>query len=331
MSDSEFYLVATVLKALVILAVIAALSGLATYAERKVLAYMQRRVGPSMVGPAGLLQVGADMIKLFSKEDAIPARANAAMFKLAPIISVTAAFTALAAVPLLPEFTAFGHTVRPILSDINVGILFLLGASSSCIYGLLIGGLASYNKWSLIGSLRSVLQLISFEVINTLSLIPVVMIVGSLSLIDIVSAQSGGIDKWFIWREPICFALFLIAAFVECNRTPLCLTENETEIVAGCSTAYSGMRWGMFFIAEYANIITYSVVISLIFLGGFNPFWFIPGGVMILLKSSSIFFLFLWARAAWPHLRPDQLMWLCWKVCMPLALACIVITALAII
>ena len=331
MSDSEFYLVATVLKALVILAVIAALSGLATYAERKVLAYMQRRVGPSMVGPAGLLQVGADMIKLFSKEDAIPARANAAMFKLAPIISVTAAFTALAAVPLLPEFTAFGHTVRPILSDINVGILFLLGASSSCIYGLLIGGLASYNKWSLIGSLRSVLQLISFEVINTLSLIPVVMIVGSLSLIDIVSAQSGGIDKWFIWREPICFALFLIAAFVECNRTPLCLTENETEIVAGAGTAYSGMRWGMFFIGEYANIITYSVVTTLLFLGGFNAFWFIPGGIMMVLKSSLVFFCFLWARAAWPHLRPDQLMWLCWKVCMPLALACIVITALAII
>ena len=300
MSDSEFYLVATVLKALVILAVIAALSGLATYAERKVLAYMQRRVGPSMVGPAGLLQVGADMIKLFSKEDAIPAGANAAMFKLAPIISVTAAFTALAAVPLLPEFTAFGHTVRPILSD-------------------------------MIGSLRSVLQLISFEVINTLSLIPVVMIVGSLSLIDIVSAQSGGIDKWFIWREPICFALFLIAAFVECNRTPLCLTENETEIVAGCSTAYSGMRWGMFFIGEYANIITYSVVTTLVFLGGFNAFWFIPGGVMMVLKSSLVFFCFLWARAAWPHLRPDQLMGLCWKVCMPLALACVLITALAIV
>ena len=330
MSDTTFLIIETIIKALIILAVVATLAGLGTYAERKVLAYMQRRIGPHMVGPVGLLQVLADMIKLFTKEDIIPAGANKITFKIAPIISAVGAFVALSVVPIFPEFTIFGHTIRPILSDINVGVLFLLGVSGTCVYGTLIGGLSSYNKWGLIGSVRSVLQLISFEIINGLSLIPIIMLVGSLSLVDIVNAQSSGIGGWFIWKQPICFVLFLIAAFVECNRTPLCLTENETELIAGASTAYSGMRWGMFFIAEYANMITYSVVISLVFLGGFNPIWFIPGGLVIIAKSSFFFFLFLWARAAWPHLRPDQLMALCWKICMPLAFLCIVITAIAI-
>lgn len=330
MSETTFLIIETIVKAVVILAVIATLAGFGTYAERKVLAYMQRRIGPYVVGPFGLLQVLADMIKLFTKEDTIPAGANKITFKIAPIISAVGAFVALSVVPFLPEFTVFGHTIRPILSDINVGVLFLLGASGTCVYGTLIGGLSSYNKWGLIGSVRSILQLISFELINGLSLIPIIMVVGSLSLIDIVNAQSSGIGGWFIWKMPICFVLFLIASFVECNRTPLCLTENETELVAGASTAYSGMRWGMFFIAEYANMITYSVVISLIFLGGFNPIWFIPGGIVIIIKASLFFFLFLWARAAWPHLRPDQLMALCWKVCMPLALLCIVLTGIAI-
>lgn len=330
MSDTTFLVIETIVKSVIILAIIASLAGLGTYAERKVLAYMQRRVGPHMVGPAGLLQVVADMIKLFTKEDIVPADANKITFKIAPLISAVGAFVALSVVPVLPEFTIFGHTVRPILSDVNVGVLFLLAVSGTCVYGTLIGGLSSYNKWGLIGSVRSVLQLISFEIINGLSIIPIIMLVGSLSLVDIVNAQSNGISGWFVWKEPICFVLFLIAAFVECNRTPLCLTENETELVAGCGTAYSGMRWGMFFIGEYANMITYSIVIALIFFGGFNPVWFIPGGIAIFLKASFFFFLFLWTRAAWPHLRPDQLMWLCWKVCMPLALICIVVTALAI-
>ncbi|MBO7369788.1 MAG: NADH-quinone oxidoreductase subunit NuoH [Campylobacter sp.] len=328
MGDTTFLIIETMIKAFIILSIIATLAGLGTYAERKVLAYMQRRIGPHMVGPAGVLQVVADMIKLFTKEDSIPQGANKIIFKIAPIISAVGAFVALSVVPFLPEFTVFGYTIRPILSDINVGILFLLGVSGTCVYGTLLGGLSSYNKWGLIGSARSILQLISFEIINGLSLIPIIMIVGSLSLIDIVNAQSSGIGGWFIWREPICFVLFLIASFVECNRTPLCLTENETELVAGATTAYSGMRWGMFFIAEYANMITYSVVISLVFLGGFNPIWFIPGGIAILAKSFFFFFLFLWARAAWPHLRPDQLMNFCWKICMPLALFCIVLTGI---
>ncbi|CZE46065.1 NADH-quinone oxidoreductase subunit NuoH [Campylobacter geochelonis] len=331
MSDTAFFLLETAIKALVILAVIATLAGLGTYAERKVLAYMQRRIGPWMVGPAGVGQVVADMIKLFTKEDTVPAGANRFIFMIAPFISSAGAFAAMAPIPFLPEFTLFGHTVYPILSDIGIGVLFVLGASSTCVYGLLIGGLASYNKWSLLGSMRSVLQLISFEVINGLSLIPIVMMVGSLSIIDIVNAQSGGVGNWFIWTQPVCFIVFLIASFVECNRTPLCLTENDSELVGGCTTVYSGMRFGIFFIAEYANIITYSILMALIFLGGFNSMWFIPGGIMMILKASFFFFFFLWTRAAWPHLRADQLMWLCWKVLMPLSLAMIFITGLVLV
>lgn len=331
MSETAFFIFETIVKSIVILSVIASLAGLGTYAERKVLAFMQRRVGPWMVGPAGLLQIVADMIKLFTKEDAIPAGANRIIFLIAPLISATGAFVAMAVVPFLPEFEIFGHTIRPILSDVSVGLLFLLSVSGTCVYGTLIGGLASYNKWGIIGAARSVLQLISFEIINGLSLIPVIMMVGSLSLIDIVNAQNNGIGSWFLIKQPICFILFTIAALVECNRTPLCLTENETELVAGCGTAYSGMRWGMFFIGEYANMITYSIVIALIFLGGFNDFWFVPGAIMVFLKASFIFFFMLWARAAWPHLRPDQLMGLCWKICMPIALLCIFITAIAIV
>ncbi|PSM52363.1 NADH-quinone oxidoreductase subunit NuoH [Campylobacter blaseri] len=324
-------LIETAIKALIILAVIATLAGLGTYLERKVLAYMQRRIGPWMVGPAGIAQVAADMIKLFCKEDTIPANANRTIFKIAPFISSAGAFVAMAPIPFLPEFTIFGRTITPMLSDISVGILFVLGASSTCIYGLLIGGLASYNKWSLLGSMRTVLQLISFEIINILSLIPIIMMVGSLSIIDIVNAQNGGIGNWFVWSQPICFIIFLIASFIECNRTPFCLTENDPELVAGCTTAYSGMRFGIFFIAEYANIITYSVLIALLFFGGFNSTWFIPGALSMIIKASFFFFFFLWARAAWPHLRPDQLMALCWKVLMPLSLAMIFITGIVLL
>ncbi len=331
MGDFAFFVIVTVIKALVILAVISLLAGLGTYAERKVLAYMQRRVGPWMVGPFGLIQIVADMIKLFTKEDSVPANSNQIIFKIAPLISVCGAFVALSVVPFLPEFTLFGRTIHPILSDVNIALLFLLGVSATSVYGLLAGGFASYNKWGLIGSMRTVLQLLSFEIVNGLSLIPIVMMVGSLSLIDIVNYQNDGIGNWLIWYQPLCFILFLTASFIECNRTPLCLTENETELVAGCTTAYSGMRFGTFFIAEYANMITYSIVISLLFFGGFNSMWFIPGGIMMILKSSFFFFLFLWARGAWPHLRPDQLMWLCWKVLLPLALLCVFVTAIVLI
>lgn len=328
---SGFYIVETIVKALIIISVFATLAGLGTYAERKVLAYMQRRIGPSMVGPAGILQLVADMIKLFTKEDIVPQFANKKVFLIAPLISAIGAFAALATVPFLPEFELFGHTVRPILADVGVGVLYVLGVSAVCVFSPLLAGLASHNKYALIAAARAGMQLVSFEVVTGLSLLSVIMMVGSLSLIDINNYQDAGLGGWLIFRQPLAFGLFLIAAFVETNRTPFCLTENETELVAGYGTEYSGMRWGMFFIGEYTNMITASFLVSLIFLGGFNPVWFVPGAIMIILKTAFIFFFFLWTRAAWPHVRADQLMGLCWKVLMPLAVANILITGLVLV
>ena len=330
MSEMLFFVITTIVKAVVILAVMASLAGLATYAERKVLAYMQRRVGPDMVGPAGVLQIVADMIKLFTKEDIVPANANKFIFLIAPLISAIAAFAALAPVPFLPEFEIFGHTIRPILADINVGILYIAGVAAVCVFSPLAAGLASYNKFALISAARAVVSLLSFEVVAGMALLSVVMVTSSLSLVDINNYQKG-IFNWLIFKQPLAFVLFVMASFVECNRTPFCLTENETEIVAGYGTEYSGMRWAMFFIGEYTNMIAASIIITLLFLGGFNEFLFIPGGLMILLKSSLVFFFFLWTRASWPHLRVDQLSMLCWKILLPLGILNVVITGFALL
>ena len=330
MSEMLFFVITTIVKAVVILAVMASLAGLATYAERKVLAYMQRRVGPDMVGPAGVLQIVADMIKLFTKEDIVPANANKFIILIAPLISAIAAFAALAPVPFLPEFEVFGHTIRPILADINVGVLYIAGVAAVCVFSPLAAGLASYNKFALISAARAVVALLSFEVVAGMALLSVVMVTSSLSLVDINNYQKG-IFNWLIFKQPLAFVLFVMASFVECNRTPFCLTENETEIVAGYGTEYSGMRWAMFFIGEYTNMIAASIIITLLFLGGFNEFLFIPGGLMILLKSSLVFFFFLWTRASWPHLRVDQLSMLCWKILLPLGILNVVITGFALL
>ncbi len=324
------YIIATVIKAILILAIISALAGFGTYIERKILAFMQRRLGPTHVGPYGLLQILADGIKLFTKEDFIPSGANRLIFMVAPIITAATAFIALAAVPLLPEFKIFGVTVRPIVSDLNIGILFVIAMMGVGLYGPLLAGMAQENKWGIIGSARTAIQFLSYEVVTGLSLLAPIMMVGSLSLIDFNNYQAGGITNWIVWAQPLAFILFLISGFAETNRTPFDLLENEAEVISGYATEYSGMRWGMFFIGEYANMITISFLAALIFLGGFNPLGFIPGGLAIILKVSFLFFLMLWVRASWPHVRPDQLMWLCWKVLMPLAVINILITGIVL-
>jgi NADH-quinone oxidoreductase subunit H len=320
------YIIATLIKAILVLAIISALAGFGTYLERKVLAFMQRRLGPMHVGPYGLLQILADGIKLFTKEDFIPGGANRLIFMIAPAITAATAFIALSAVPLLPEFELFGVTVRPIVADINVGVLFVLGMMASGLYGPLLAGMAQNNKWGLLGSARTAVQFLSYEVVTGLSILAPIMMVGSLSLIDFNNVQSGGVSSWLIWKQPVAFVLFLIAGFAETNRTPFDLLEHEAEVISGYATEYSGMRWGMFFIGEYANMITIGFLASLIFLGGFNELWDIPGGLMIVMKVSFFFFLMVWVRASWPHVRPDQLMWLCWKVLMPIAVVNVALT-----
>ncbi|MGP1450578.1 MAG: NADH-quinone oxidoreductase subunit NuoH [Wolinella sp.] len=325
------YIIETIIKVLLVVAIFSALAGFLTYVERKILAFMQRRLGPMHVGPYGILQILADGIKLFTKEDIIPSGANHLIFKIAPVISAATAFIAMSAVPFFPEFKIGEYIVRPIIADINVGILFVLGVGAVGMYGPLLAGMSSNNKWSLLGAARSSVQLLSFEVVSGLSLLAPLMIVGSLSLIDINNYQSGGILSWLVFSQPLAFALFVIAGYAELNRTPFDLLEHEAEVVAGYATEYSGMRWGMFFIGEYANMITLAFLTALIFFGGFNPLWILPGGVAILLKVAFFLFLFLWVRAAWPHIRPDQLMWMCWKILMPLALVNILISGIVLI
>ena len=236
-------------------------------------------------------------------------------------------------VPFLPEFTLpfTDYVVHPIVADINVGILFVVGVMAVGMYAPLLGGMASHNKWSLLGAARTVIQMLSFEVVTGLSLIAPLMMVGSLSLIDINNYQEGGISSWIVWVQPVAFILYLISGYAETNRTPFDLLEHEAEVVTGYATEYSGMRWGLFAIGEYANMFTVAFIASLVFLGGFNPIGFIPGGLAIIMKVSMLIFLFLWVRAAWPHIRPDQLMWLCWKVLMPLAVVNILITGIVLL
>ena len=325
--------VGVLIKAILILAVISAVAGFGTFRERKVLAIMQRRLGPMHVGPYGLLQIAADGIKLFTKEDIVPQHANKLIFMIAPAITAATAFIALSAVPVFPDFTVpefiplIGGTFVPsIASDINVGVLFVLGAMAAGIYGPLLAGMAQANKWGIIGSARTAIQFLSFEVITGFSLIAPIMLVGSMSFVDFNNYQADE-GVWMMFYQPVAFVLFLIAGFAETNRTPFDLLEHEAEVVSGFATEYSGMRWGMFFIGEYANMITVSIIAAVVFLGGYDAESSL-GWLTIIMKVGYFFFLMLWVRAAWPHVRPDQLMWLCWKVLMPIAMINILVTAI---
>jgi len=326
--------IGVLIKAVLILAIISALAGFGTFIERKVLAFMQRRLGPMHVGPYGLLQIAADGIKLFTKEDIIPQNANAFIFKIAPVITAATAFIALSSVPVFPDFTIpefipvlGGVFVPSIASDLNIGILFVLGMMAAGLYGPLLAGMSQANKWGIIGAARTAVQFLSYEVVTGLSILAPIMLVGSLSFVDFNNYQQEGILSWMIWKQPVAFVLFLIAGFAETNRTPFDLLEHEAEVVSGYATEYSGMRWGMFFIGEYANMITISIIASVVFLGGYDAASAL-GWLFIMAKIAFFFFLMLWVRAAWPHVRPDQLMWLCWKVLMPLAVVNILVTAI---
>jgi NADH-quinone oxidoreductase subunit H len=309
------------------------------YAERKVAAYLQQRVGPTLVGPRGLLQPFADVLKLMFKEELRPAAADKWLFALAPIISAAAAFSAFAVVPFGAETTLFGLLDQPIrlqVADVNVAILVIFAIASMSVYGIVLAGWSSNSKYSLLGGLRSSAQMISYELSYGLALASVLLLANSLSLTSIVDAQKGTwfgfIPRWNVFFLPvglIAFLIYLTAGVAETNRAPFDFPEAEQELVAGYHTEYSSMSFAMFFLAEYINMVTVSAVATDLFLGGWHgPF--LPesfGWVWFLIKVFAILFFYIWMRWTLPRYRYDQLMRFGWKVLLPAAVLNLLLTA----
>ncbi len=317
----EALLIAAV-KSLVV--VLALLTGFAytTLLERKLIGRIQLRYGPNRVGPLGLLQPLADGIKLVFKEEIVPRGADRAVYFLAPALSVVAALLAFAVVPVGGVVNFFGREIPLSLADLNIGVLFLLAINSMGVYGIVLAGWSSNNKYSLLGAVRSSAQLISYELALGLAVVSVVMMAGSVRLREIVEAQ----DIPFALLQPVGFVLYFIAGIAETNRAPFDLPEAETELVAGYHTEYTGMKFAMFFMAEYINMITVSAVATTLFLGGWRgpgpdgPHWFI-------FKVFLLLCVFVWVRATLPRLRYDKLMRLGWQVLLPIGLANVFVTA----
>jgi len=303
--------------------------------ERKVIAWAQSRLGPMRVGPYGVLQPVADAIKLMIKEDITPVRADKWVFTIAPIISMVPALIVYAVIPFGETANIFGHPVNLYIAKINVGLLYVVSVASVGVYGIILAGWSSNSKYPLLASLRASAQLISYEVAVTLTLVSVIMVAGTLDLVEIVKAQEAK-GLWFIFVQPVAFVLVLIGGLAETNRAPFDLPEAEQELTGGFHTEYSGMRFALFFLAEYANMIVVSSVVTTLFLGGWlAPFptilpflTIVPGWVWFLLKSFLFLYLFIWIRATLPRYRYDQLMRLGWKVLIPLAIANLVVTGI---
>jgi NADH-quinone oxidoreductase subunit H len=296
-----------------------------TLFERRVISRLQIRLGPNRVGPGGLLQPLADGLKLLFKEDIAPAPADRPLYLLAPAVSLFAAIAAFAVMPIGPTIDIAGTQIPLVIANLQVGVLYLVGVSSLGVYGLVLGGWASGSKYSLLGGLRAAAQIVSYELIIGLALVGVVLVGGSLSLGDLVAGQARSVP--YVLLQPLGFLLYLIAAVAEVNRAPFDLPEADTELVAGYHTEYSGMRFAMFYIAEYVNMITVSAVAATIFFGGW-AFPILPGPWWLLIKVGIFLFLFVWIRATLPRLRYDQLMRLSWSVLLPLALLNVAVTAI---
>lgn len=307
-----------------------------TLLERKVMALMQDRVGPNRTGPFGLLQPIADGIKLLGKEDLVPKAADKRIFAIAPLISFVTAPLAAMVIPFGDTVTIFGQEVRLYVTDFNVAVLYILAVGSVGVYGIILGGYASANRYSLLGSLRSAAQVISYEIVLGLSLVGVFILSGTLSLVEIVNQQSTmlsfdlgfttlSIPNWYIFSQPLAFIIFVIAMVAETNRLPFDLPEAETELISGFHTEYSGFRFSFYFLAEYISMIIISLIASSLFLGGTSgP---IADGVWWLLLKTAIFlFFYIWLRTTLPRFRYDQLMGIAWKVLLPLVLVNILVT-----
>ena len=288
-----------------------------TYFERKVIGYMQGRLGPNRVGYFGLLQPIADALKLLFKEIIVPTKSSKALFYLAPVLTIAPAFAAWAVIPFNAEL---------VLADINAGLLYVLAMTSIAVYGVIIAGWASNSKYAFLGSMRSAAQIVSYEIAMGFTLVGVLMCANSLNLGDIVAGQSGGILQWYVWPLFPLFIIYFISAVAETNRAPFDVAEGESEIVAGFHVEYSGMAFAVFFLAEYANMILVSVLAALMFLGGWlSPTALIPDGIhWLLIKTAALLFFFLWFRATFPRYRYDQIMRLGWKIFIPITLVWII-------
>ena len=305
--------------------------------ERKVIAWAQSRLGPMRVGPYGILQPIADALKLMIKEDITPVRADKWVFTAAPIIAMVPALIIYAVIPFGDKATLFGREITLYITDINVGLLYIVAVASVGVYGIILAGYASNSKYPLLASLRASAQLISYEVAVTLTLVSVVLVAGSLSMVQIVRAQESA-GLWFVFVQPLAFAIFFIGGLAETNRAPFDLPEAEQELTGGFHTEYSGMRFALFFLAEYANMIVVSSVATTLFLGGWlRPFPgvgalsfldVIPGWAWFLVKSFVFLYIFIWVRATLPRYRYDQLMRIGWKLLIPLAIANLVVTGI---
>jgi NADH-quinone oxidoreductase subunit H len=305
--------------------------------ERKVIAWVQVRLGPMRVGPYGVLQPIADAIKLILKEDITPTRADKWVFTAAPIIVMVPALITFAVIPFGSTVRLFGRDIPLYITDINVGLLYIVSVASIGVYGIILGGWASNSKFPLLASLRASAQLISYEVAVTMTLVSLIISAGSLSMVKIVEAQYNA-HLWYLFVQPVAFVLFFIGGLAETNRAPFDMAEAEQELTGGFHTEYSGMRFALFFLAEYANMIVVSSVATTLFLGGWlRPFPnvaalgfldYVPGWIWFLLKTFVFLYVFLWVRATLPRYRYDQLMRLGWKVLMPVAIANLIVTGI---
>jgi NADH-quinone oxidoreductase subunit H len=308
--------------------------------ERKVIAWVQSRLGPMRVGPHGVLQPIADAVKLMIKEDITPVRADKWVFTAAPIIALVPALITFAVIPFGPEVSLFGRRVTLYITDVNVGLLYIVSVASVGVYGIILAGYASNSKYPLLASLRASAQLISYEVAVTMTLVSVIIMAGSLSMVGIVNAQYNS-GWWFFVNVP-AFVIFFIGGLAETNRAPFDMPEAEQELTGGFHTEYSGMRFALFFLAEYANMIVVSSVATTLFLGGWlRPFpnvhrvgfinfdWLdiVPAWIWFFLKTFLFLYVFLWVRATLPRYRYDQLMRLGWKVLIPAAIGLVIFTA----
>jgi NADH-quinone oxidoreductase subunit H len=310
------------------------------YVERKVAALLQQRLGPYLVGPKGLLQPIADVIKLMFKEELRPRAADPLLFALAPIISATAAFAAFAVVPFGASTTFFGLLSEPLklqVADVNVAVLVIFAIASMGVYGIVLAGWSSNSKYSLLGGLRSSAQMISYELSYGMALASVLLIGNSLSLTDLVNGQSGVwfgfIPRWFMFLQPLGFLIFMTAGIAETNRAPFDFPEAEQELVAGYHTEYSSMSFAMFFLAEYINMVTVSAVATDLYLGGWHgPFLPVSlGWIWFLIKVGALLFFYVWMRWTLPRYRYDQLMAFGWKVLLPLSVINLLVTAAGVL